>query len=401
MFVLYLFCFILCFVHLNANICDGKEISSCGDIADTNCGWCPSLNVAKPGSSAGPSDGYCPATTEAGQWTWMSKNCKCLKATSCDQLGGTDCGWCPSLSHAYLGGSGGPSGGINCEATAEAGQWTWYQKNCKCLNATSCDQLDGTDCGWCPSLSHAYLGSSTGPSSNITCEATAEAGQWTWYQKNCKCLNATSCGQLDGTDCGWCPSRAHAYLGSSSGPNNKITCEATPEAGQWTWYQKNCKCLNATSCGQLEGTDCGWCPSLSHAYLGGSGGPSGGINCEATAEAGQWTWYQKNCKCLSCSSCSDISGTDCGWCGANGHCYLGSSSGPSGGISCPVDWVWSTSSCKQSAFLLLGQLWEGCITVIDFVLLLDFVMLWVCCCWKVSVTCCAVPMKRIGERGTV
>ena len=38
---------------------------------------------------------------------------------------------------------------------------------------------------------------------------------------------------------------------------------------------------------------------------------------------------------------------------------------------------------------------------IDFVLLLDFVMLWVCCCWRVSVTCCAVPLKRIGERGTV
>ena len=56
---------------------------------------------------------------------------------------------------------------------------------------------------------------------------------------------------------------------------------------------------------------------------------------------------------------------------------------------------------SRAHFFYWGQLWEGCITIIDFVLLLDFVMLWVCCCWRVSVTCCAVPLNRIGERGTV
>ena len=38
--------------------------------------------------------------------------------------------------------------------------------------------------------------------------------------------------------------------------------------------------------------------------LGTSAGPSGGITCEASAKLGQWTWNIGDCKCLSATVCT-------------------------------------------------------------------------------------------------
>jgi hypothetical protein len=237
----------------------------------------------------------------------------------------------------------------------------WAKATDDCSGIVSCEGIAGhASCGWCPSLGVAKVGSSVGPADG-NCPATAAAGQWTWHTRNCACLNATRCTHIANTDCGWCPSQVgpggvgtgHAYLGSSAGPFDGIPCIPNAKLGQWTWHTRNCACLNATRCTHIANTDCGWCPSqvgpggvgMGHAYLGSSSGPYDQIPCIPSESLGQWTWNLRNCKCLDCTQCLDIANTDCGWCGANRHCYQGSSAGPYG-LRCAAGWVWYTRDCS-------------------------------------------------------
>eukprot|EP00759_Apiculatamorpha_spiralis_P037300 PhF_6_TR37196/c0_g1_i1/m.54811 len=331
----------------------GTNCSYC--MRQGSCGWCPSSNQCLSGSGSGPRSGVCVATLTAGTWTYSSSDCKCLTATNCSGISGTNCGWCPSTNRAYVGSSNGPGFGLSCQTTQQAGQWTWSPNNCKCLTATNCSGISGTDCGWCPSWNRAYLGSSNGPGINLTCPATQEAGQWTWNLNNCKCLTATTCTNISGTDCGWCPSLGKAYLGSSNGPGVNLTCPATQEAGSWTWNLNDCKCVAATTCSNITNTDCGWCPSTQKAYLGSSNGPVKNLTCPASATAGQWTWDAPDCAAFTATNCTScMKCPDCGWCTSNSKCYLGSSNGPSG-LTCAAGWIWGSSNCKSKLMKKTGD----------------------------------------------
>jgi hypothetical protein len=152
--------------------------------------------------------------------------------------------------------------GLTCPSNATIGQWIWNSNDCKCLTATVCIQLSidqccihcifktcmdisaTVNCGWCPTRQRGYLGDMNGPSSGIDCPP-GDQGQWTFDDEDCKCLAAKSCFDIRGTNCGWCPSKQHAYKGSLSGPAG-LTCNSDQISGQWTWNNADCYCLNAT-----------------------------------------------------------------------------------------------------------------------------------------------------------
>jgi len=85
---------------------------------------------------------------------------------------------------------------------------------------------------------------------------------------------------------------------------------------------------------------------MGHAYLGNNLGPFS-ITCVASENLGQWTWRTDNCNCLNCTRCSQISGTDCGWCGRNGKCYLGDSNGPYAPLYCSENWIRNNRNCPS------------------------------------------------------
>lgn len=90
----------------------------------------------------------------------------------------------------------------------------------------------------------------------------------------------------------------------------------------------DCGCANLTSCSQISGTNCGWCVAdLAHplesnrARAGGPGGPTQG-KCR------NWIWDHNDCDCAAIPTCPQIEGTHCGWCSVFAQAMPGSSSGP-------------------------------------------------------------------------
>eukprot|EP01084_Bolivina_argentea_P099797 179334_1 len=150
--------------------------------------------------------------------------------------------------------------------------------------------------------------------------------------------------------CGWCPSSGTCMAGSQEGPHNG-TCAATVNAGQWTFYDTDCPCITATKCEDAAGTAGGWCPYHKHCYLGDKSGPYNNITCPASADVGQWTYLTNDCKCLNAKKCTDKGNSGGGWCPSRNRCYLGDKYGPYNNISCPANysvgqWTYFTNDCK-------------------------------------------------------
>ena len=311
-----------------------------------NCGWCPIYNRSFLGNEKGPILGVsCPATAEFGQWIWKTKNVVCLKAKSCEELKGTDCGWCPTLNKAFLGNFDDPFDGIVCPM-GEEGQWTYYTSDCVCSKAKSCHELQGTNCGWCSSLNKAFFGNKQGPFWEVKCPVEGYK-QWI-FNKNCKCMEATKCGDIAETDdCGWCPSLKKGLIGTFNSPNDGIECP-TNEEGQWTFYTKDCACLSANKCEDLQNTNCGWCNSKKKAMIGTKNGPLFNATC-SNIDSNQWI-FNKDCPCLSATKCDDLSKSEtCGWCPSLKRGLLGDFNGPFGNITCPTteegQWTYYTKDC--------------------------------------------------------
>ena len=111
----------------------------------------------------------------------------------------------------FIGDTNSPFDGIACPSTEE-GQWIAYTADCICLTATDKDQIKNyKSCGWCPFFNKGLIGNEKGQLLNMNCPASASKGQWTYYTMNYKCLTATSCSDIGGTNCGWCPSLKKAY----------------------------------------------------------------------------------------------------------------------------------------------------------------------------------------------
>ena len=175
----------------------------------------------------------------------------------------------------------------------EKGQWTFYSDDCKCSTLKSCEEIKNTNCGWCPSLNKAFIGDVKGPKGkNIVCPQSKNGDQWIKNYFDCKCLSAGSCEDIEDTNCGWCPSQKKAFLGNYDGPFGNIRCEESINDGQWTFYSKDCKCLNAKKCEDIvDGTNCGWCSDLNRAFIGNEKGPKGNIDCK-----GKWIVNAKECQ---------------------------------------------------------------------------------------------------------
>ncbi|MES1244732.1 MAG: hypothetical protein ABUT39_24200 [Acidobacteriota bacterium] len=99
--------------------------SSCSDIKDTQCGWCPAgATGPRPGNEKGPEVGNCL------NWIWRTYNCACAEVTTCRGIEGhtkknQPCGWCKSLNQAMPGDKNGPSDGA-----CPKGDWIWDYDKC-------------------------------------------------------------------------------------------------------------------------------------------------------------------------------------------------------------------------------------------------------------------------------
>jgi len=258
---------------------------------------------------------------------------------------------CPSHNKSYIGNEKGPTFNLNCLATQNFGHWIKSKSNCKCLSATKPEDLIGTNCGWCPFHKIGYLGDENGPYFNLTCPSNVKDGQWTWSKKNYKCLTISKCEDIEGTDCGWCPSLNKAFIGNEKGPIFDLKCNPRQLEGHWIKDKSNCKCLSATKPEDLVGTKCGWCPSLKKAYLGDENGPFFNLSCQSTMKDGQWTWNKNDYKCLIATKCQDIKGTNCGWCESSNKAYIGNEKGPIFGLECKFGWTNNYKDCGQLTFL--------------------------------------------------
>lgn len=152
--------------------------------------------------------------------------------------------------------------------------------------------------------------------------------------------------------CGWCSSDRRAYAGNADGPF-KGTCDNwIPPAER---SAASCDCARATSCSDIKGTDCGWCRSLGTnggAMLGTVQGPKFG-SCD------NWFWDSDDCGCAdltssaAASDCSKISG-NCGWCrslGVRGQPMLGTEKGGPRWPSVCANWFWDSDDCSKCADL--------------------------------------------------
>jgi len=186
----------------------------------------------------GPFDGLICPTTEEGQWTYYTNDCKCLKAKSCDELKGTNCGWCTSLNRALLGDKNSPFWDVKCPIV-EGKQWI-FTNNCKCLTVNKCEDTGETEnCGWCPSLKRGFIGNFEGPFDGLICPTTEE-GQWTYYTNDCKCLTAKTCDDLQKTNCGWCNITGRGMIGNYNNPDFNAICP-NEDYNQWI-FNDDCAC---------------------------------------------------------------------------------------------------------------------------------------------------------------
>lgn len=125
--------------------------------------------------------------------------------------------------------------GCGCLHTSEA-----YPGCHACESVISCEQTDGTSCGWCISNNQAVgplYGSKSGPSGGVTCPT------WIWEHSDCPkdqtgwlCNAITDCGQIENTSCGWCINNGsgQGIFGTKDGPYNGTSCES------WIWSHSDC-----------------------------------------------------------------------------------------------------------------------------------------------------------------
>ncbi|HEY9422120.1 MAG TPA: hypothetical protein VIW92_11955 [Thermoanaerobaculia bacterium] len=183
----------------------------------------------------------------------------------------------------------------------------------------------------------------------------ADCNCWSWVCGDC-CVNTncllhdTFCSQCQcekGTDCVKCACFLCyvplTVLVPSSSPDFLCNWQSNPCPNQAA-----CDCSSLSRCGQIKGTDCGWCVKdpvnpigTNVARYGSKSGPNQG-QCQ------NWIWDHHDCECASITTCSQIRGTNCGWCTSLQQAMPGSKSGPSyqpAGGSCQNNWIWESSKC--------------------------------------------------------
>eukprot|EP01121_Diplochlamys_sp_Union-15-3_P007479 TRINITY_DN1903_c0_g1_i1.p1 TRINITY_DN1903_c0_g1~~TRINITY_DN1903_c0_g1_i1.p1 ORF type:complete len:362 (+),score=40.89 TRINITY_DN1903_c0_g1_i1:31-1116(+) len=324
-------------------------------VAQPGMGWCPVLAACIPGNASGPLNQSCPSSGDLGSWAYDADTCNCLYSTDCTtciQKGNGKCGWCPNSARCYRGDASGIIKDLTCNTDNTLGSWTYDIDTCSCLQADNCAACIANSkgkCGFCPSTNKCYQGSTAGPVSGLYCTSDPSLGQWTIDPDTCSCLRSAGCSDCvtnSNFKCGWCPRTSRCYQGNNQGPSGGLTCTVDPIlGGGWANSIEQCSCITARSCSDCITNSkglCGWCPSLERCFQGTSSGPSSGIVCQDDESLGQWSFDLVTCNCLNanpdCSTCITKSNYKCGWCEDNSRCYQGSSSGPSGNITCTTGW---------------------------------------------------------------
>lgn len=94
----------------------------------------------------------------------------------------------------------------------------------RCSKITSCDELDGTSCGYCFFTNKFYYGNENGPLTEVC------PGGWVKTKEQCVerrersiCEKVTSCREMVGEAeiCGWCPTKNKAFVAMKDG-NGKL-----------------------------------------------------------------------------------------------------------------------------------------------------------------------------------
>lgn len=119
---------------------------------------------------------------------------------------------------------------------------------------------------------------------------------------------------------------------SRAGTSQRLICSnAFPEAPQSV-------CADVQTCSDIHGTDCGWCVESNRAYLGTQNGGPTHTYCS------NWIWDHEDCDCAGITSCSGIYRTNCGWCVDTNSAAPGDEDHPLY-LSCR-NWIWDSDDCN-------------------------------------------------------
>lgn len=172
----------------------------------------------------------------------------------------------------------------------------------KCKYITSCDDLNGTKCGYCFFNDRFYYGDQNGPLTDVC------PGGWVKTKEQCQerreraiCDKVTSCREMigDATICGWCPTKNKAFVAKRDSSGKLVPKYASDKC-------ENPSILGNIDIGLISGKDCDSHPCmgpnmnsgphsitcLSKLYKSSGCTPRGEINPSRPGKDNSW-WNQR------------------------------------------------------------------------------------------------------------
>lgn len=133
---------------------------------------------------------------------------------------------------------------------------------------------------------------------------------------NPTCGNVSSCGDIDGVNCGWCFDPAGSGFSGVAIPltgPNALNSPQGPGCWQLAKTADQCPgvstCSNVTSCSGISGTPCGWCTSVN---VNDNGGGGIALLASPSGTSAQNPIYNPSTKSTLCNSANDWINTSSG-----------------------------------------------------------------------------------------